>query len=398
MSIKKYLIPFLVLFSISLLLIMTHYKARENDSRLYTSEVVELMERPMVEWIAPKWNPETNCYQYDKTVPYIQDHPMGNLIPGLLLSAIGIPAYASLYIVNVFYKIAIILLMYNIARRYYSDEKASFILIAGQIIVGSIGYQLRSNHEQLLLLGVVFMFYSLLAVEKKYLQAFGIAASFTILILTKGVFAVLGGFVLFADLLVTKRTWKDRFFLYGTGLLALLPIAAIYEFWYYKVTGISFIAPYWKIQIAARTLQETEMSLGIKLLQKFKNLYHYSSRALVSSLPWSLFALGLPLFSKKTRTQFKFDPLSKMLLIYVLGQICFFSLSNRLAARYVYQSFIILGFLFVFQAYDFLPRLQNLHKRYFHPHKINCAFLTLLGLTLISLITHFIQYPDQVWP
>lgn len=356
------------------------------------------MDRPIIEWIAPKWNPETNCYQFDKTVPYIQDHPMGNLIPGLILSTIGVPAYASLYIVNVFYKIAIIFLMYGIARRYYSDEKASFILFAGQILIGSIGYQLRSNHEQLLLLGVVLMFYSLLVLEKKYFQTLGIAASFAILLLTKGVFAILGGFVLFADLLVTKRTWKDRFFLYGVGLLSLLPVAAIYEFWYYKVTGISFIAPYWKIQIAARTLQETEVGLGIKFLQKIKNFYHYGSRAFVSSLPWSVFALTIPLLSKKARVQFKWDALSKMLGIYVLCQICFFSLSNRLAARYVYQSYIVLGFLFSFYVYDFSPKLQLLFKRYVYPHKINYAFLTLLVLTLLSLITHFVQYPDQIWP
>ncbi len=397
MSMKKYLIPFFVLLSISLLLILTHYKARENDSRLYTLEVVELMDRPVIEWIAPKWNPERNFYQVDKTVPYIQDHPMGNLFPGLILSTIGVPAYASLYIVNVIYKITIVFLMYGIARRFYSDEKASFILIAGQILISSISYQLRSNHEQLLLLGVVLMFYSLLVLEKKYLQALGISASFAILLLTKGVFAILGGFVLFADLIVTQRTWKDRFFLYGVGLLSLLPVAAIYEFWYYKVTGISFIVPYWKIQIAVRTLQETELGLGIKLLQKIKNFSHYGSRALVSSLPWSLFALCIPLLSKKAREQFKWDALSKMLGIYVLCQICFFSLSNRLAARYVYQSFIILGFLFAFHVYDFSPKLQHFYKRYLYPQKINYAFLTLLILTLISLVSHFAKYPDQIW-
>ena len=62
---------------------------------------------------------------------------------------------------------------------------------------------------------------------------------------------------------------------------------------------------------------------------------------------------------RKARTQFKLDPLSKMLFIYGLCQIVFFSLSNRLAARYVYQSFIILGFLFAFHTYDFFPKLQK---------------------------------------
>ncbi len=78
----------------ALLLVASDYRSRDPDSSLYARLSGELAQEPPSRWIAPEWRGAWN------QEGLFREHPVGILLPTVLLIRAGVPAAQAAYIVD----------------------------------------------------------------------------------------------------------------------------------------------------------------------------------------------------------------------------------------------------------------------------------------------------------
>lgn len=339
---NKFLNPLLVWIAcitiFAVIFTQVDYQARENDSRLYTKDLIQLAKRPLSKLVVLQW--EDTIYA-DPTSPYVRDHLIGQFIfPALMVKA-GLPASHALYLFNNIIQIVIMYALFYLGFLFVGNYFPDVLFFVG-ILPQSWVYTLRANHEQpLALMGLLGMIAGIKLKQDKrwyFLALFSIIAAFLI----KGIvfFMVPLAFVcgyLFSSGFNGKRI-RDLV-LYSIGISIVLALVVwSYEIWFQVFTGESFFKRYWEIQIHGRTLKADS---GFSILTKLWNFYFYSSRTLAYILPWPLFFIGV--FYKKraslkdwyTANHRWFNFLGGYVLIYIIT----FSMFDRIASRYLYPNY-----------------------------------------------------------
>jgi len=128
-----------------------NYVARENDTRVYSKLTAQLIERPLSQLGAPLWK-NVNTFWSEKESPYVRDHPPGQYILPVLLGKLGVPKFKVIYFVNILYRILILYSFYFFSKYFLDKKVALFGLVAMQLTPIGLTYQLRANHEHLMLL------------------------------------------------------------------------------------------------------------------------------------------------------------------------------------------------------------------------------------------------------
>ena len=334
-----------VLAVAALLMIATKVRALDSDSGLHIGFVERLNTLPVGRWIAPEW---WGLWGFDGLY---REHPVGILIPPLILAKLGFPTSEAPLLANAIYQVLSLVIIQNLATTVVPAVEARALTWLLQLIPIAFTYRIRANHEQAVLL---LFFVALWSVEKSRrdarwigLLAFSTAAA----VLVKGVFVAWLFIGCAAWLLVVRNegSRSDRFrsrirsdLQAWTGLAisfaAVVGVICGYELLYRHVTHESFLATYFSRQIgAAAEARGTSYAV-----QKLSNLIFYSSRLLWFAFPASLAVLAtlwkrIWRISVPDRTRQAFVFSVSLSLLYVV----LFSLSDRHADRYIFPAYYL---------------------------------------------------------
>jgi 4-amino-4-deoxy-L-arabinose transferase-like glycosyltransferase len=314
---------------------------------LHIGFVERLNTLPVSRWIAPEW---WGLWGFEGLY---REHPIGILIPPLILAKLGFPASQAPFLTNAIYQVLSLVIIQHIAAMVVAAVEARALSWMLQLIPIAFTYRIRANHEQAVLL---LFFMALWSIEKSRKDArwtgllvFSTAAA----VLVKGVFA--------AWLFIGCATWllivrndgyagpsdrfRDRMRLdrrawvgLAISLVAVLGVIAGYESLYRQATHESFLAVYVPRQIGAAAVAKGPSYLA----QKLSNLVFYGGRLLWFAFPGSLVVLAAiwrrssrkPV-SERTQQAFVFSV--GISLLYVV----LFSLSDRHADRYIFPAYYL---------------------------------------------------------
>ena len=331
----------------------TDFRSSSNDSKFYSRLVGQLADKPVGQWVAPKWGENFYGQPPDK---YIHDHLSGNLIPGVLLAKAGVPSQHALNIVQMLFNIFSLILLVKIASFFVEKKVAVHLLWILQLIPIAFTYKIRANHEQGMILWMLVAIYGALLLVKTgrglWLWALGVAGA----LLVKGapviLLPVMGVLVAFFAAEKIEGRPKKALWLASTAVFTIFIVGFVYEFFYRQATGTEFWGEYWRVQIEERSLKAT--SDKPLLLQKLSNFWYYLNRSIFYTAPWSLVALFI--FSKRKHWQrlpslrevFRLETSQKQKLYVVLFllailQIFAFSVSDRRGSRYIFPVFYLFG-------------------------------------------------------
>lgn len=333
----------------SMTLSLSSYQSSSNDSKFYNTQVQRLNEKPMSQWIAPKWGEN---YWGNPPERYIRDHFVGNLIPGALLARLGVPPQHALTITQMLFQIMSLFLLVKISSFFVSEKKAIHLLWLLQLMPVAFSYGIRANHEQGMMFWLLLAVYGALSLiyhsKGILLVMLGSAGVF----LAKGAPAILLPFFVFVVWMVcgrevqrSQRKWLGV----AASLVAIVLSAIVYEALYRKATGLPFLEEYWRVQIDGRSLQAT--GALVWPLQKLANLWYYLNRSLTYTMPWGLICLFAFFKIWKQEKAATFRRLLKsrhLMVIFLIGMVYVFafSLSDRTASRYIFPVYYLFASYF----------------------------------------------------
>lgn len=371
---------FLVMIFGSILLSTTNYVSKSNDSRFYSEQVVKYHTRPWSEIIAPKWG---NNYGFNPD-SYMKDQFPGQMVMGVLVSKLGVPAKHALHIIEMFFQVGSIILMFFIASRFIGFSTSKVILWGLLLVTNAFSYNLRANHES----GI--MFFTFLAcfaginfrincIKNGLLYVFAAM----MLLFIKGPFIIFGGLYFICGYYFSFKVYKEERkqiieFLFALFLSLLFFVVFIigFEYLYRNITGESFMSDFIRLQFMERAIEVRDHYPY--LIQRVINFLYYFVRTLIYSLPWTiLFTISLILKLKnKEEIQFIKSDLSKLLLLLTFLFCFVFSLSNRIAGRYAFPAFYTMSTWMVLYSFYNLKIFRRYEK------SINDKTLSLLLPTL----------------
>jgi 4-amino-4-deoxy-L-arabinose transferase-like glycosyltransferase len=330
----------LSLIFVSIFIVQGNYVARENDSRLYGRFTKQLNEKPLSQYLALEWRDYSPHFAETET-PYVRDHLIGQFLFPVFLAKIGVPVTHAIYIANAIYKILSILLLFLIAKSFYSLKVASILTFLIQLIPVSLNYQMRANHEPALLLLVLLSIYSTINLDRKLFFTFILFFCVQFCFLIKGVAFLPLLPVILATYLINSYKDKvtlnwNKLIILGVIFLSPLLTAYLYEILFYKTTGHPFFSKYIKTQLMDRAFKQQDA--GIPVIKNIKAFGYYFSRTLSYSLPWSLLAL---IILVKNRFKFSLEKIHVTLITGTLIYILTFSISSRTASRYIHPSYFL---------------------------------------------------------
>lgn len=333
---------------VALGLCFTNYRSHSNDSNFYNFLVDQVAEKSPSGWLTPVWKGKYGRGENQ----LIRDHFLGHVIQGVVLTRLGIPSKHALHLISLFYQLLTVILLFFLIARFIGPKKSSAVLWLLFLIPISMSYGIRANHEQgltfysvLALWGVV-----LLSEGRSVLGAGLIAIGINAVCLIKGLaFLFLLPVCVFSLWVCYEGKLKSLVATPGSlGIffLALVsPALTIYSYdrIYLQLTGVPFWERYWELQIMGRSIESVQSNNW--LLSKIKNLGYYLSRGLYYTAPWSYISVIIVLIKRKSiRWVGLEDKRSQILwllfgsgLLYILG----FSLSNRIASRYIFPTFLL---------------------------------------------------------
>ena len=344
----------LALLIVSIFTIQGNYVARENDSRLYGRFTQQLNEKPLSKYLALEWRDYSPHFAETET-PYVRDHLIGQFLFPVFLAKIGVPATHAIYIANTIYKILSIFLLFLIARHFYSIKLASILTFLIQLIPVSLNYQMRANHEPLLLFFVLLAIYSTINIYKRASFTFILFFCVQYCFLVKGIaFLPLLPLILATFLIHSYKEkmifdWKKLSVLTAIFLSPLLT-AYLYEIAFQATTGHPFFSKYIGTQIVERAFKK--QADAIPIIKNLKAFGYYFSRTLSYSLPWSLLALVILI---KNRSKIAFHKFHFIFITGCLIYILTFSISSRTASRYIHPSYFLFSascILFSFSKFE----------------------------------------------
>ena len=364
---KKILVYWLIAFFLAAFVLSnSHFKSESNDSKYYTDLVVRYQNQSWDNILAPKWG--VNYWGFDPN-SYMRDQLPGQLILGVSLTKIGIPAAQALHILGMAFQILSFFLLVQISIQFISYEQASVLFYGLLLTPLSFSYNIRANHE----LGIMFFcFFSLyagmkLSTSRSYFL--GAAISSMMLMLIKGPFCLFGLIFTAMGYLFSqkKSSFFNLLFALSLNLLFILLAAYAYEAFFFKVTGQKFFEEFYKIQIQNRAMVSThEHSF---LIQKFLNFIYYFWHYLAYSLLWSLLAVVAVItnFKKKIFASQSLNFLKSRLSFYLLSSslvFCFmFMMSDRVAGRYVFPGYYLFSVWIIFFLLHVSSTFQRIHEK-----------------------------------
>ena len=280
------------------------YQLRDPDSMLYEWIARLLEDRPLAEWIAPRFPPGWPSQQ-----GLFFEHFAVFFWPAAALGKLGLRGALA---ANFLWVLLSYLLLFRLALRLYGEEAAWAAVVFYAVSPIGLQYLVRANHEP--------------AVACAYLGAlWAIAAERPVAL---GLFALLAvaikgglGLALFPVALAASRSRKTI-----AGLALGLALAALfcgaYELAFRHVAGRSFLAAYWDRQFGGVADQER---LGA--FRKLSTPLYYLAR-----IAW----FGLPGIALVAAQALRRRPLPKAALIPAAADVALLSLLSRRAVRYVF--------------------------------------------------------------
>jgi hypothetical protein len=259
------------------MLVAAGFQSRDPDSALYARLATELAAQPVSRWIAPEWNGAWD------NQGLFREHPVGILLPSVVLIRAGFPAAQAAYAVNLAYQAAVILLIPLVAAA---------VLPRLQLMPVAFVYRIRANQEHPLFMCFLAIVYATHRTrERAAWMALSIAA-FCFLVLVKGAFAMFA--------LVSAALWivvvpapaggsNRRAWVGLAGMVAAAAVMAVgYEAIYVRTTGESFIEFYRSTRLG----QSMELSDPRLVPHAATNVVWYLGRLAWFAAPWTPFALG----------------------------------------------------------------------------------------------------------
>jgi hypothetical protein len=268
------------------LLVASDYRSRDPDSSLYARLSGELAQEPPSRWIAPEWRGAWN------QEGLFREHPVGILLPTVLLIRTGVPADQAAYIVNMLYQAAVIALIPLVAGALVKGFEARTLAWVLQLLPVSFVYRIRGNQEHPLLMCFLAVIY---ATERARTHPGWIAltvVAFGFLVLVKGAFAM---FTIVAAalwlLIVPAPAGSDRWAWTGLAAAALAAVLMMtgYEALYVRTTGESFLEFYRSTRLGG-SMQLTDPRVVPHALV---NVGWYLLRLAWFAAPWSLPAFAI---------------------------------------------------------------------------------------------------------
>ncbi|OFZ51289.1 MAG: hypothetical protein A2381_01635 [Bdellovibrionales bacterium RIFOXYB1_FULL_37_110] len=388
------------------MLIATKFQARENDSRLYTIFVTQLtLDKPLSEIVALEWRGQSEYA--DPHNPYVRDHFIGQFIFPVILSKLGFPSEYSLYFLNTLYRLLLIFMLYLIVKEFIEKETAIIILWALPLTPINFSYQLRANHEQLLSLCIALCVLGLIKINKGILYQILFITGFVFSFLTKGLAAIILfptlAFIWFVLYFKPNQKKMTNLVWLIFSFLVLLLVFYLYELWFKKVTGYPLIEAYYQIQIYERSLQEGSTTNSF-LMQKIGNFLYYISRTLINGLPWSLLLIVAIIIkylkTKKLKSEF---PKSTTMLIWILASfpviyILLFSISDRLAQRYIFPAYYFFNTLILVILIQYSPALKKFQQYLNSKIKPHYILIWMWFLLIVSALgMYFLKGGHNHW-
>ena len=364
---SKLFIYWLCVFIVAaFILINSQFKSTNDDSNYYTDQVLRAQGQNWQFALTPKWG--INYYSYDPT-SYMRDQLPGQLLMGLAVSKLGIPARHALHLLEMIFQLLSLFLLVQIACQFLTYENSSVLFYAIILTPMAFSYNLRANHE----VGVMFFcFLSLYAGLKlsssKYWGIVTILSSVMVLFIK-------GPFFIFTLALTSighyfsqeRASFKTLSYTLFLSLLVVAFSAYGFELLFLKITGLSFFSEFYKIQIQQRAMQITKEHSFI--VQKILNFYYYFYHYLIYSLVWSLitFIVIIKNFLKNGfRTKlasFLKSPLSNCFLLSSFVFCLFFAMSDRTATRYVFPAYYLFSAWVIFLLYHLSADFRKIHLR-----------------------------------
>lgn len=366
----------LALAGVGILLGALDYRSRDPDSTLYTEIAVSLVDRPVDQWVAPRW------VNYVGDDDLFREHPAGLFWPPALLARLGYPREQSAYFINAIYQVLSILLFAALASRFVPAGEARALMWALTLLPIAFVFRIRANHEQAVLVCTLLAAYATDRARIHSAWHLLTTAALGGLFLVKGVL-VLPGLAVCGWLLVVRdletggrllRDWRPWAGLVG-GAVAVVALVAVYEAWYRAATGgESFLGFYLPRQMGASF--DPAASGGINLL----NVPGYAARVAWFAFPWSLVAVVAAWRVRGSLTTFarggageRADGAGIAGLVFALGAaaiyVVAFGLSDRIAERYIFPAYFFAGGAGVVAAIHGWPRFRALVERLdaYHP-------------------------------
>jgi hypothetical protein len=377
-----------VLVVAAILLIVVNVRAADSDSGLHIGFVERLNTLPVSQWIAPEW---WGLWGFQGLY---REHPVGILIPPLVLSRLGFPASQAPFLANAIYQVLSLIIIQRIAAAVVPVVEARSLSWMLQLIPIAFTYRIRANHEQAVLLLFLIALWS---IEKSRKDARWIALlvfSTVSAVLVKGVFAAWLFIGCAAWLLIIRnngfagptRRFRNQMQLDARAWVGLLisfasvvGVIAGYEFLYRQATHESFLGEYISRQIGAAAVAKGPSYT----VQKLSNLIFYGGRLLWFAFPGSLAVLAAvwkrsrhkPV-PERTRQAFVFSVVVSLLYVVL------FSLSDRHADRYIFPAYYLFAACGMIAAANRSAWLHRILERWDRHHQV---FTPLLWLILFCL-------------
>ncbi|MGZ3787889.1 MAG: hypothetical protein ACXVLQ_05165 [Bacteriovorax sp.] len=374
----------------SVLLTFSHFKSSSNDSKYYTDLVIRYHDKNWQDVVTPKWG--ENFWGFDKD-SYMRDQLPGQVIMGVVLTKLGVPPAQSLHILGMAFQILSIFLLSQIALQFTSAHESSVLLYSLLLTPLAFSYNLRANHE----LGI--MFFSFLAIyaglKLPSRRAWGLLSAISCL----GLLWIKGPFFIFGIVLsmigyffspIGPKKISSLIFATLLSGLCVLASALIFEFIYRKLTNESFFLAFWKIQIEQRAINQVRPHSF--MVQKALNFFYYFSHYLSYALPWSFLAVLLMAKNMRafifslTHLDFLKNRLAMCFLSSAMAFCLLFSLSDRIAGRYVFPGYYLISAWFILILYNSSERFKKIHSAL---SRIGLHFIV-PSLWFIAFAIHFL--------
>jgi hypothetical protein len=269
------------------LLVATDYRSRDPDSSLYARLSAELAEQPPSRWIAPEWRGAWNFQGL------FREHPVGILLPSVLLIRAGAPADQAAYIVNMLYQAAVIALIPLVAGVLVSGMEARSLAWVLQLLPVSFVYRIRGNQEHPLLMCFLALLYSTHRARTSPMWIVAMVVSFCFLVLVKGAFAMFAfvGAALWLVVVPAPQGGANRWAWAGlaTAIVSAALMMVGYEALYVRTTGESFLDFYRSTRLGA-SMRLDDVSV---IPHALVNVGWYLVRLAWFAAPWSLVAFGV---------------------------------------------------------------------------------------------------------
>jgi hypothetical protein len=269
------------------LLVASDYRSRDPDSSLYARLSGELARQPASRWIAPEWGGAWN------QEGLFREHPVGILLPSVLLIRAGVPSGQAAYIVNMLYQAAVIALIPVVAGLVLKRFEARSLAWILQLLPVSFAYRIRGNQEHPLLMCFLAVIYGTARARTHPAWVLLTVGAFCFLVLVKGAFAMFA--------LVSAALWllvmpapsgaSDRWAWAGLGAAAGTAVLMMvgYEVIYVRTTGESFLDFYRSTRLG-ESIRLTDPSVVPHALV---NVGWYLLRLAWFAAPWSLIACAV---------------------------------------------------------------------------------------------------------